>query len=128
IGVSIYANGGDIYVASASNSTYGAGKATEGFLPKIDDGAGTLVSGSSSTTWSCDSNAIEEHATGTWRIPGGTTAVCNVLVHVVNGTADGYYTVSIDKIYWDDAASFTSPTGQTSGLTALKAPTLLLLH
>lgn len=124
IGVSITANGGDIYVASASNATHGAGKATEGFLASIDDGAGTLSS--SSTTWSCDSNAIEEHATGTWRIPSGQTAVCTVNVHAVNSSANGYYNVSISKIYWDDAAAFTSPTGQASGLTALKAPTLLL--
>jgi len=126
IGISVTANGGDIYLPTAAHATFGAGTATEGFLNVIDDGAGTV--GATSSYWSCDSVAVENATVDnyTWRIPSGATSVCTVNLHALNTTLAGYYSVSIGSITWGtsvtDLNDGAGDINQTTGLTALKAP------
>ena len=126
IGISITANGGDIYLPAASNTSYGNTKgASAGFYPTIDVGAGAL--NASSSTWTCDSNAIEGGTTDReWRIPSGATSVCTVYVNASNKTSNGYYNVSMNTIVWDTVTALGGAVSQNTGLTALKAPALLL--
>jgi len=127
IGIGITANGGDIFLPSADHATYGNTKGSAaGFYPTINDGAGTLAASSSS--WTCDSQAVEDTTAKEWRIPGGATSVCTVNVDARNGTADGYYNVSMNTIIWDTVTGLGSKVSQATGLSALKAPELLLRY
>jgi len=127
IGIGITATGGDIYLPASNHGTYGNTKGTAaGFLPTIATGtSSTLVSTSSS--WTCDSMAVENTSTKEWRIPSGATSVCTVNVNVQNGTANDYYNVSIGTIVWDTVTGLASKVSQ-SGITTLKAPELLLKY
>ena len=125
IGIGITANGGDIFLPSADHATYGNTKGSAaGFYPTINDGAGTLAASSSS--WTCDSQAVEDTDADEWKIPSGATSVCTVNVNATNGTANGYYNVSMNTIIWDTVTGLGSKVSQNTGLSALKAPELLL--
>jgi len=127
IGIKVTANGGDIYLPTVDHTTLGvATGAPEGFLPIINSGAGTL--GATTSYWSCDSVATESAVVDdfTWRIPEGATSVCTENLHLRNGTAAGYYNVSIGNITWGtsvtDLNDGINNIDQNWGLTALKAP------
>ncbi|MDD2677798.1 MAG: peptidoglycan-binding protein [Candidatus Paceibacterota bacterium] len=128
IGIKVTANGGDIYLPTASHGTYGntVASSSVGFYPTISTGLGTLKASSSS--WTCDSSAIEDTANKEWRIPAGVSSVCTLTVNAQNQTADGYYNVSTYRIIWDTVTGFGTKVLQTTGLSALKAPELLLKH
>jgi len=128
IGIKVTANGGDIYLPTAANTTYGntVASSSVGLYPTITDGNGTQNSTSSS--WTCDSPAVEDTSAKEYRIISGSPAVCTLTVSAKNITADGYYNVSTYRIMWDTVTGLGTKVGQLTGLSALKAPELLLKH
>ncbi|MGC8881130.1 MAG: hypothetical protein ACP5OX_02655 [Minisyncoccia bacterium] len=85
----------------------------------------TLIGGTAttttSTTWTCNSPAVEDTSSGyLWRIPNGSTANCTFSTLVTNtGGSAGYFRVALGGVKWytsatDTAASFIT---QTWGLT-----------
>ena len=129
IGISITANSGDIYIPNVDHTTYGAGTGTEGILESVST-TGTQTA--TTSYWTCDASAVEDAANDTWRIPSGATSVCTFNYHVVNTVAAGYYTVSVASLRWGTSlanledATATGGITQTTGISALKATTILL--
>jgi len=113
---SVTANNGDIYIPTKSNTSVPFGMH---FDPVTMPATNT-----SSTTWSCNSPAVEDTSEGAgkhlWRIPSGSTANCTFSTTVVNtgGTA-GYYRVALKSVKWFTSATSTDASfiPQTWGLT-----------
>ena len=124
IAISVTANSGDIYIPTTGHATYGGGTAAEGVLQAVTT-TGTQTA--TTSIWTCDSSALEDTTNKVWRIPSGATSVCTYSYHVINTTAASYYTVAIASIKWATNANMvTGYTSQTTGISALKAPSLLL--
>ena len=125
IGISITANGGDIYIPSINHATYGAGTGTEGIFQSVSTAGTESATGSN---WYCDSVAVEDTTNNMWRIPHGATAVCTYQYHTVNITTAAWYNVSILSIRWGTGISNLNGggTNQLTGLSALKATALWL--
>ena len=113
---SVTANGGDIYIPAKSNASV-----TPGLYETLTGGTSTTTT---STTWTCNSPAVEDTSLGTtkslWRIPSGSTANCTFSTLVTNtgGTA-GYFRVALGGVKWYTSPSATSTLfiNQTWGLT-----------
>jgi len=111
---SVTANGGDIYIPEKSNGD------TIGMYETLT----TPATGSTSTTWTCNSPAVEDTSKGAghylWRIPSGSTANCTFSTLITNtgGTA-GYFRVALGGVRWYTAATTTAGSfiNQTWGLT-----------
>ena len=125
IGISITANSGDIYIPAIGHATYGATQAAPGIMQSVSTSGTESASGS---TWICDSVAVEDTTNKMWRIPSGSTAVCTYQYHTVNTATASWYHVSIGSIRWGTSISNLNGggTNQTTGIDALKAPSLYL--
>ncbi|HOK17599.1 MAG TPA: hypothetical protein PL164_02515, partial [Candidatus Paceibacterota bacterium] len=86
---------------------------------------GGLNTQSTSTTWTCNSPAVEDTSKGAghylWRIPSGSTANCtfSTLLTNTNSGYPGYFSVALYKVKWFTAATDTADSfiEQTWGLT-----------
>lgn len=121
IGISITANGGDIYIPTVGHATYGAGTGTEGIFQTVTTSG---VEASTGSNWICDGTAVEDAVNNVWRIPGGSTSVCTYSYHTRNTTTASWYNVSILSIRWGTSLADVNGggTNQLTGLSALKAP------
>jgi len=116
---SVTANGGDIYIPAKSNASV-----TPGLYETLTGGTSTTTT---STTWTCNSPAVEDTSLGDgrylWRIPSGSTANCifSTLLTNTNATA-GYFEIALGGVKWYISATSTSDSfvTQTWGLTNIK--------
>jgi len=113
---SVTANGGDIYIPEKSNTSV-----LVGMSETLTGGTATTTT---STTWTCNSPAVEDSSLGDndylWRITSGSTANCTFSTLVTNtaGTA-GYFRVALGGVKWYTSATSTSSSfiTQNWGLT-----------
>jgi len=109
----------DIYIPTKSNASV-----TLGMYETLTGGTSTTTT---STTWTCNSPAVEDTTLGAgkylYRIPSGTSANCSFSTLVTNtdGTA-GYFSVALGGVKWYDSATSTADSfiPQDWGLTNIK--------
>jgi len=119
---SVTANGGDIYIPKKSNTAVINGMSVTVTTP-------TSATTSSSTTWTCNSPAVEDNISGggatttLWRITSGNTANCTFsdLLTNTDGTV-GYFSVALTGVKWYTSATSTTDSfiSQAWGFTNIK--------